>query len=86
MSLITLSMKHGRTPKEARDRLETAVGDVRNLLGSMVRNTDWSPDRSRVRLDGTGFWLEMAVDAEDVTATGDVPLLGGILGGPLRPS
>lgn len=31
-----------------------------------------------------GFWLEMSVDAENLTATGDIPALGGILGGPLR--
>ena len=84
MSFITMSMKHGRTRDEARDRLVTAVGDIRNLLGSMVRSTVWSPDRSQVRLDGAGFWLEMSVDAENVTATGEVPLLGGLFGGPLR--
>lgn len=84
MSFITLSMKHGRTSDEARDRLSAAVGDIRKLLGAMVRTTSWSHDRSKVRIDGVGFWLEMSVDSEDITASGDVPLLGGILGGPLR--
>ena len=32
---------------------------------------------------GTGFWVEMIVDAEHVHATGDIPFLGGLLGGPL---
>jgi hypothetical protein len=43
----------------------------------------WAPDRDRVRLDGTGFWVEMWVDARDVHATGDIPMLAGLLGGRL---
>ena len=33
MSLITLSMKHGQTQDEARNRLEAAVSEVRKLFG-----------------------------------------------------
>jgi len=36
-----------------------------------------------VRIDGTGFWVEMTVDAESVHATGDIPFLGSLLGGPI---
>ena len=83
MPLIDLTVKHGRTPEEARSRLEHAVAEANRKFGAMLRRTEWSPDRNRVRLDGTGFWAELWVDAEEVHATGDIPLLGGLLGGPV---
>jgi hypothetical protein len=33
-----------------------------------------------VKLDGAGFWVEMWVDARDVHATGDIPILAGLFG------
>jgi hypothetical protein len=36
-----------------------------------------------VKLEGIGFWLEMWVDAQVVHTTGDVPILGGLLGSSL---
>ncbi len=36
-----------------------------------------------MKLEGVGLWIEMWVDAHAVHATGDVPILGGLLGGPL---
>jgi hypothetical protein len=83
MSLINLSVKHGRTLDEARTRLETAVAEVSRSFGPMIRRVEWTADRAGVRIDGSGFWVEMRVDAQDVHATGDIPILGGLLGGPL---
>jgi hypothetical protein len=83
VSLINLSVKHGRTPEEARTRLEAAVGEVSRAFGSMIRRVEWGAARDRVRIDGTGFWVEMWVDAQEVHATGDIPFLGGLLGGPV---
>lgn len=83
MSLINLSLKHGRSVSEARASLEKAVADVQGIFGAMIQRADWSGDRSRVRLDGTGFWVEMSVDDQNVHATGDIPFLAGLLGGPL---
>jgi hypothetical protein len=84
MALINVSLKHGVTVDEARGHLAKAVDDSRALFGAMVRSTEWSADRSRVRLDGSGFWVEMWVDPTEVHATGDIPALGGLLlGGPL---
>ena len=82
MSLITLSMKHGQTHEEALNRLENAVNELNKLFGSLIQQVIWSTDRTQVRVDGTGFWLEMVVDAQEVHATGDIPMLGGLLGGP----
>src|SRR5262249_13604745 len=43
--------------------------------------TEWTGDRCRVKVDGVGFWLEMAVDDQLLHATGDIPILGRLLGG-----
>ena len=83
MSLINLSLKHGRTAAEARTSLEKAVGDLQGKFGALIQRADWSNDRNRVRLDGAGFWVEMSVDDQHVHATGDIPFLAGLLGGPL---
>jgi hypothetical protein len=84
MSLINLSLKHGRTAAEARASLEQAVGDVQGMFGALIQRADWSGDRSKVRIEGAGFWVEMSVDDQHVHATGDIPFLGGLLGGGLK--
>jgi hypothetical protein len=83
MPLINLTLEHGRTLEEARRHLETAVHQISDQFGSVVRRVDWEADRSRVKLEGVGFWIEMSVDAQVVHATGDVPILGGLLGSSL---
>ncbi len=83
MPLINLSVKHGRSLEQAQSHLETAVDKVHSQFRALVRQVVWSADRSRVRLDGVGFWVEMWVDAQEVHASGDIPLLGGLLGGPV---
>ena len=80
MPLINLSIKHGRTLDEAQRQLETAVREVHSRFQSLVRQVEWSTDRRQVRLDGVGFWVEMRVDAQEVHVSGDIPLLGGLLG------
>ncbi len=83
MALINLSMKHGLTQDEARLHLEQAVRQVGSLFGPMLQRTEWSADRSQVRLNGAGFWVEMRVDAWEVHATGDIPAFGPLFAGPL---
>ena len=83
MLLINLSVRHGQSLEEAQSRLQTAVDKVMSQFGALIRQVAWSTDHSRVRLDGRGFWLELWVDAQDVHATGDIPLLGALLGSPI---
>jgi hypothetical protein len=83
MPLINLTLEHGRTLGEARRQLETAVHQISGRFGSLVRRVQWEADRSRVKLEGVGFWIEMSVNAQVVHATGDVPILGGLLGSSL---
>jgi Putative polyhydroxyalkanoic acid system protein (PHA_gran_rgn) len=80
MSLVSLSIQHGRTKEEARIRLETAVREVTTRFGSMLRRVEWAADRDRVRLEGVGFSLEMWVDEQAVHLTGDIPVLGRLFG------
>jgi hypothetical protein len=81
MPLIELTLKHGQTLEEARRRLEITLHEVNARFGSMIRRTEWTGDRRRVKVDGVGFWLEMAVDDQLLHATGDIPILGRLLGG-----
>jgi hypothetical protein len=81
MPLITLSVQHGYTFEEARQRLETAVPDVTKRFGALVRRVEWSTDRSQVRLEGIGCWIEMQVDAQAVHVSADIPVFGSLLGG-----
>jgi hypothetical protein len=80
MPMIDLTLQHGQTLEEARRRLETTVNEVNARFGSMIRRAEWAADRSRVKLDGVGFWVEMSVDAQALRATGDIPILGRLLG------
>ena len=83
MPALDLKIRHGRTLDDARRGLELAVQRVSGQFGPLVRRVEWAPDRHRVKADGAGFWIEMWVDAQDVHATGDIPILAGLLGGPL---
>src|SRR5262249_37295783 len=80
MPLIDLTLQHGQALEEARRRLELAVNEVNARFGSMIRRTEWTADRNRVKLNGVGFWLEMSVDVPVLHATGDIPILGRLLG------
>jgi len=80
MALIDLTFQHGQTADEARRRLQDTVAEVQRQVGSTIRSVTWSPGRDRVKLDGVGFWVEMAVDAHAVHAKGDILLLGRLLG------
>jgi len=80
--LINVTFAHGQTLEEARRRLEKAVHEVSSQFGG-VRRVEWAADRNRVKLEGAGVRVEMWVDAQNVHATGDIPILGQLLGGPL---
>jgi hypothetical protein len=83
MPLINLTVAHGQTLEEARQRLENAVHRVSAQFGAVIRRVEWAADHNRVKLEGVGVQIEMWVDARDVHAVGDIPMLGALLGGPL---
>jgi hypothetical protein len=83
MPMLNLTVRHGRTLEDASRGLEQVVQRISGQFGPLVRRVDWAADRHRVKLEGTGFWVEMWVDAQDVHATGDIPMLAGLLGGQL---
>ena len=81
MPLITLSVQHGHTLDEARRRLETAVAELTSRFGTLVKRVEWSPDRTQVRLEGSGVWIELRLDGQTVHMSADIPMLGRFLGG-----
>ena len=83
MPLINLAVQHGQSLEEARSRLETAVHKVLSQCGALVRQVAWSDDHRWVRLEGIGCWVQLWVDAQEVHATGDIPILGALLGRPV---
>ena len=83
MSLINLSIEHGRGLDEARTRLESVVSQVQGKFGALLKQAEWSSERDEVKLTGSGFVVELKVDAKHVHMTADIPMLGGLLGGPL---
>jgi hypothetical protein len=86
VSLIDLRFQHEQTLDEARRRLQSTVDEVHRQVGATIRRVTWSSDRARVKLEGIGFWIEMAVDAHTLHAKGDIVLLGQLLGGQIRAS
>ena len=82
MPSINLTVAHGLTLDEARSRLERAVGEVSGRFPG-IRRVEWTVDRTRVKLEGAGAWVEMWVDAQNVHATGDILILGELFGGRL---
>ena len=83
MALVNLSVKHGVTVDEARAQLHSAVDEAQARLGPLLQKVEWSADRQEAMLSGAGYHVELRVDAVELRITGDVPMLGGLLGGPL---
>lgn len=83
MALIELTVQHGRTLDDARHRFESAVEEISGRLGAVVRRVEWAPDRNRVTLSGTGFWVEMQLEERAVHVRADLAGLGRLLA-PLR--
>ncbi len=82
-SELNLTVKHHVTQEQARTRLEQAIRDVQARFGGMIQKVDWSPDRNSVSLVGTGFTGRLWVDAENVHALVDVPILGQLFASPI---
>jgi hypothetical protein len=78
---MTFSIQHGHTFEEARRHLETAVHETTSRFGTLVRRVEWSTDRSQVRLEGIGLWINLQVDAQAVHLSADFPGLSRLLGG-----
>jgi Putative polyhydroxyalkanoic acid system protein (PHA_gran_rgn) len=81
MPLISVSLAHGQSLDEARRRLGAVSSEIADRFG--IRHVEWSADRSRVTLVGTGARVDIWVDVREVHVTGDIPALAGLLSGPL---
>lgn len=83
MSLINLSVKHGKTIDQARAQLEQTVQEVTSKFRGFVTNIAWNEDRTAVKMTGTGFTADMRIDVESVHLSCDIPMIGKLLGSPL---
>ena len=84
MSLLNLSVKHGQTWEAARVNFEKGIAEASSTFALWVQRVEWSPDRTRAKLFGPGFVVEMWVDAQEVHAQGDLPVFAQIFEAPLR--
>jgi putative polyhydroxyalkanoic acid system protein len=80
MPLIDVTLEHRRSLEDARRALEDTVNQLTAQFSTMVSRVEWATDRNRVKIDGVGFWVEMTVDARVFHATGDIPVLGKLIG------
>ncbi len=80
MALVDLSIKHGTTFDDAKQRLDAAVLEAQTRFAGAIQRITWNADRTAVTLTGPGVIVDLRVDAEHVHATGDIPLLGNLLG------
>ena len=83
MSLMSFSIQHKRTLEDARRQLEKAVNEISNKFGALLQRIEWSEDRNAVKLAAPGVEVDLWVDATEVHATADVPMLSRFLGGPM---
>lgn len=84
MPLFHVSVRHGRTESDARGRLAEAVDQVRGRFGPVVQRVEWSPDRDAATVAAAGVVLTMRVDPEEVHVSGEIPVLGTLLGRPVE--
>src|SRR5262249_7681403 len=83
VSDIRFSIAHGRTKQEACSCLATAVGQAEQQFRPLLHRVEWSAGRDSVRLSGAGFEIDACADESQIHVSGRVPLLGGLLAGPL---
>ena len=84
MPLLNLSVKHGQTCDDARANFEKGIAEAGRAFAPWIQRVEWSPDRTSAQLFGMGFVIALWVDAQDVHATGDIPLFARLFEAPLK--
>jgi len=82
MPLVNLSIQHGRTLDEARERLQLTVREIQTKFSTVLQNVQWAADFRSVTMSGAGLHVEMRVDEQNVHVALDMPLLSGLLRAP----
>jgi hypothetical protein len=80
MSDINFKFKHGRSIEDASAKLHFAVDELQQRLGGVIQKAEWSENNTHVHLTAENFNADVWVDPTEVHATGDVPVLSGVLG------
>jgi hypothetical protein len=84
MATLNLAVDHGQTLEVARANFERAMNAAQATYGKWVRQMEWSPDRTSVKMVGIGFNLDISYDARKVYAQGTIPFAFKIFEKPLQ--
>jgi hypothetical protein len=84
MPLLNMSVKHGQTWEIARANFERGITEASTKFAIWIQRVEWSADRTSAKLFGPGFVVEIWVDAQEVHATGDLPLIAKLFEAPLK--
>ncbi len=84
MAALKMSVKHGLPFDVAKAHFEKGIKAAEIQHGNHIKQVEWSDDRTRAKLSGTGFAVELTVDHDSVHADGHVPFFVKFLEGPIR--
>lgn len=84
MAQLDMAVEHGQTAEAARENFEKAIATAQSQYGRFIQRLEWSPDRTEVRVSGSGFDVRLSYDDRKVHARGTVPMAAKLLEGPIR--
>ena len=84
MAQLNIAIDHGQTLEAARINFERAVPVAQTRFSTWIHRLEWSTDRTKVTLFGTGYAVELSYDDQKVYARGTVPLAFKLLEGPIK--
>lgn len=84
MANLDMVIEHGQTPEAAKAHFERAIDTATKEHSRWIHRADWSPDRTKVTLHGTGYEVVLSYDDQKVYARGKVPLAFKFLEGPVK--
>jgi hypothetical protein len=84
MARLNIAVDHGQTLKTVQANFERAVLAAQARFSGWVDRLDWSADRTKVTVAGTGFEVDVWYDEQKVYAHGTVPLAFKLFEGPFK--
>jgi len=84
MPKVNLQFEHGQTYENALINFEKGISEARSRFGTFIRRLEWAEDRTKARLSGPGFEVDLRLDKSMVFVTGHIPIPIGFLEGPIK--
>ena len=84
MPRLNLAVPHGQPWELARANFEKGItqGSAKHAL--WISRVEWSSDHTAATLSGPGYEVVVSLDAENVYATGTIPIFPWLLERPLK--